>query len=185
MSVEIKNREKIKKQIIDFTIKGVEDFLQENPDLEFYAFAFDCNAEYAEIGLCFNTETSFQEILKSYQKGEFAEYYKAEVSKHYKTEEGIKSLRYNTGDWDYQYFDSINVFSNQELDKISNEFPDDNYESWEKFVSNLLELFTESLVEFAKTETYAKIPKTKDFISFCIDHDEDFDDAMERMKKYK
>ena len=184
MNTEIKEREKIKSQILDFTIKGVEKFLKENPDLEFYAFAFDCNAEYAELGLCFNTETSFQETLKNYQKGEFAVYYKTEVSERYKTEEGIKSLRYNTGDWEFQYFDSLNVFSNDELDKIFSQLPDDDYKSWVEFVSNLLDLFTESLVEFAKTKTYAKIPKTKDFICFCIDHDEDFDDAIERIKKY-
>ena len=184
MNTEIKEREKIKSQILDFTIKSVEKFLKENLGLVFYAFAFDCNAEYAEFGLCFNTETSFQETLKDYQKGKFAEYYKTEVSKHYKTEEGIKSLRYNTGDWEFQYLESLNVFSNDELDKIFNQLPDDDYESWKKFVSNLLDLFTESLVEFTKTKTYAKIPKTNDFICFCIDHDEDFDDAIERMKKY-
>ena len=184
MSLEIEEREKIKSQILDFTTRSVEKFLNENSDLEFYAFAFDCNAEYAGLGLCFNTETFFQETLKDYQKGKFAEYYKTEVSKHYKTEEGIKSLKYSTGDWDYQCFETLDVFSNDELDKIFNEFPDDDNESWNEFVSNLLDLFTESLVEFTKTETYAKIPKTKDFISFCIDHDEDFDDAMERMKNY-
>ena len=173
MNTEIKERDKIKKQILDFATKSVENFLKENPDLEFYAFAFDCNAEYAELGLSFNTETAFQETLKDYQAGEF--------SRYYKSEEDIKELKYNTGDWDYMYFDSLDVFSNDELDKISNEFPDDDYKSWNKFVSNLLDFFTESLIEFMKTETYAKIPKTKDFICFCIDHDEDFDDAMERL----
>ena len=183
MSTGIKEREKVKSRILNFTIKSVEIFLKENSNQEFYAFAFDCNAEYAELGLCFNTETYFQETLKDYQKGKFAEYYKTEVSKHYKTEEGIKSLRYNTGDWEYQCFDTLSVFSNDELDKIFNELPDDD-ESWNNFVFDLLDLFTESLVEFTKTETYAKIPKTKDFMSFCIDHDEDFDDAIKRMKKY-
>ena len=176
MSTKIKEREKIKSQIIDFTIKAVEEFLKENSDCEFYAFAFDCNAEYAELGLCFNTETSFTETLKNYQTGK--------SSKHYKTEEDIKDLKYNTGDWDYQYFDSLNIFSNEELDDLFNELPDDNNKSRNEFIYNLLELFTECLLEFTKTETYAKIPKTKDFISFCIDHDEEFDDAMERMKKH-
>ena len=176
MNTEIREWGKIKKQILDFTTRSVEDFLKENSDLEFYSFAFDCNAEYAELGLSFNTETSFQKTLKSYQTGEFSQYYKSE--------EDIRELKYNTGDWDYLYFDSLDVFSNDELDKIFNEFPEDDYKSWNEFVSNLLNLFTECLIEFTKTETYAKIPKTKDFICFCIDHDEDFDDAMERIEKY-
>ncbi|MDR2710901.1 MAG: hypothetical protein LBB65_06205 [Burkholderiales bacterium] len=39
----------LKQIIVDFTVQGVERFLKERPGLEFYAFAFDCNAEYAEI----------------------------------------------------------------------------------------------------------------------------------------
>ncbi|WP_205334634.1 hypothetical protein [Flavobacterium fluviale] len=49
------DRYQIKQQLIDFTIIGVQEFLSQNPNLEFYAFAYDCNAEYAEINLCFNT----------------------------------------------------------------------------------------------------------------------------------
>ena len=71
------------------------------------------------------------------------------------------------------------------MTEIFNELPDDDYKSWKEFVNNLLELCTESLVEFTKTETYKKIPKSKDFVAFCIDHDEDFEQAMKRMEKYK
>ena len=176
MNTEIKEWDKIKKQILDFTTRSVEDFLKENPDLEFYAFAFDCNAEYAELGLSFNTEISFQDTLKGYQTGDF--------SRYYKSEEDTRELKYNTGDWDYSYFDSLDVFSNDELNKIYNVLPEDDDKSWNKFISNLLDLFTDCLIEFTKTEIFAKIPKTEDFMCFCIDHDEDFDDAMERIEQY-
>ncbi|MBF2631754.1 DUF4303 domain-containing protein, partial [Listeria seeligeri] len=56
-------------KIVNFAIEGVEKFLQENPELTYYAFAFDCNAEYAEINLCVNTEEAFAEILAYYQSG--------------------------------------------------------------------------------------------------------------------
>jgi len=171
------NKEEIKQQIIKFAIQGVENFLKENPDLKFYAFAFDCNAEYAEVNLCLNTEDDFAETLKEYQEGEFSE--------GYQKEEDITELKYNTGDWEYQCFDTLYVFDEEELDKILNEMPDDDYQSWQKFVNDLLGLFTESLVEFSKTETFKKIPKTDDFTFFCIDHDEDFDDAKERLKNYE
>ncbi|WP_270994282.1 DUF4303 domain-containing protein [Listeria seeligeri] len=48
--------------IVNFAINGVEKFLRENPDLTFYAFAFDCNVEDAEINLCLNTEEAFSEL---------------------------------------------------------------------------------------------------------------------------
>ncbi|WP_267188655.1 DUF4303 domain-containing protein [Listeria seeligeri] len=48
--------------IVNFAINGVEKFLRENPDLTFYAFAFACDLEGAEINLCLNTEEAFSEL---------------------------------------------------------------------------------------------------------------------------
>ena len=106
MKTQVKQREKIKKQIIDFAVQEVENFLKENPDLEFYAFAFDCNAEYAEVNLCLNTESNFQETLEDYQNGEYAKYYKSEQE--------IKDLKFNTGDWKYQCFDTLYIFTDED-----------------------------------------------------------------------
>ena len=36
------------------------------------------------------------------------------------------------------------------------------------------------LRDFKKTDVFEKIPKTSDFIAFCIDHDEDVKEALER-----
>ena len=57
------NKVKLKSELLEFTEKGVEKFLNENSNLEFYAFAFDCNAEYAEVNLCLNTENEFQKTM--------------------------------------------------------------------------------------------------------------------------
>ncbi|MEG7759807.1 DUF4303 domain-containing protein, partial [Listeria monocytogenes] len=80
--------------------------------LTYYAFAFDCNAEYAEINLCVNTEKAFAETLARYQNGKYSE--------NYQTEEEIQELKYNTGDWKYQCFDTFYVFSEEELTAIFN-----------------------------------------------------------------
>ncbi|SHF95104.1 DUF4303 domain-containing protein [Flavobacterium defluvii] len=169
------DKQKLKQQLISFTIKGVKDFLDNNLNLEFYAFAYDCNAEYAEVNLCFNTMEDFDKTLNHYQNGRFSE--------NYKTDEAINDLRYNTGDWKYQCFDSIDILSEEELNKIYNDLPEDDYKSWNIFVEELMELFCECLLEFRTSEVYHSIPKTKDFVSFCIDHDEDFEDAEERLKR--
>lgn len=58
--------------IVNFAINGVEKFLSENPDLTFYAFAFACDLEGAEINLCLNTEEAFSETLAFYQSGKYA-----------------------------------------------------------------------------------------------------------------
>ncbi len=170
-------KEKIKTDLLTFTIQGVENFLFKNQNLEFYAFAYDCNSEYAEVNLCFNTELDFKKTLEHYQKGEF--------SKYYQSENEIKDLKFNTGDWDYQCFETTNVLSEEQLTKIFNDLPDDDYKSWNEFIEYLTKIFCECLIDFTKTETYKKIPKTNDFLAFCIDHDEDFEDAIERLETIK
>lgn len=172
------NTTKIKQNLLDFTISGVEKFLKENPTLEFYAFAFDCNAEYCEVNLCFNTETDFQKTLTHYQSGKYGD--------NYQTDEEIIELKFNTGDWDYQCFDTHYVLEESELDEIYQNCPeDDDDKTWLEFVENLNELFCEVLLQFTQTETYQKIPKTKDFTPFCIDHDEDFETATDRLNKVR
>lgn len=169
------NKVKLKNKLLEFTEKGVEKFLNENSNLEFYAFAFDCNAEYAEVNLCLNTENEFQRTLTYYQNGDYPQYYQSD--------EDIKDLKFNPGDWEYLCFESTNVLSNNELAEIFQSLPEDDDKSWKRFVQEIMELFCETLIEFRKTEIYRKIPKTDDFISFCIDHDEDFEPALERLKK--
>ena len=172
------DKTEIKKQLLDFSINGVENFLNEHSDLEFYSFAYDCNAEYGEVNLCFNTEKDFKKTLESYQTGNYAD--------NYQTEEDIKNLKFNTGDWDYQCFDSINILTEEELEEILGEDPEkDDYKSWNEFIESLNELFCECLLDFSKTETFKKIPKTNNFIAFCTDHDEDFENAIERLEKVK
>lgn len=168
----------LKSQLLDFTINAVETFLKEHPNVEFYAFAFDCNCEYAEVNLCFNTEKDFKITLNSYQSGNYA--------KKYQKQEAINELKYNTGDWKYQCFEGINLITEHELDLILGENPDlDDYKSWKKFIKSLNELFSECLIDFSKTETFHKIPKTKDFLAFSIDHDEELKDAIMRLEKLK
>ena len=168
---------KIKKQLLDFTENAVEDFLKKHSTLEFYSFAYDCNAEYAEVNLCFNTEAEFEKTLKHYQTGEY--------SRPYQSEDDIKELKYNTGDWEYQCFDTINVLTEDELTKIFNDLPEDDYKSWNEFLESLLAIFCEVLLDFSKTETFKRIPKTGNFLAFCIDHDEDFENAIERLENVK
>jgi hypothetical protein len=167
-------KEEIKKTLLDFTNKAVEKFLKENPSHKFYAFAYDCYAEYAEVNLCLNTEKAFKKTLKNYQT--------RELSRYYQTASEIEKLKYNTKDWEYQYIDTTYILTEEQLTKFFNDLPDDNHISWKKFIKELMELFCECLIDFTKTETYNKIPKTKDFMVFCIDHDENFENAIERLK---
>jgi len=185
MTTQVEEKEEIKKYIIDFVSQSVEKYLAENETQEFYAFAFSCDTKDTQINLIFNTELDFQNTLEFHQK---------EYPERYQSEQDIKALKFDTRTWDY-YPDTFYLLSEEELDEIFMklsgyedenslwEDDDNDYKPlWKEYLKNWLDLFTECLVEFTKTETYKRIPKTKDFVAFCIDNKESVEQAMDRLK---
>lgn len=160
----------IQERLKEFTIKSVEHFIREHPEKTFNGFAYDCNVEYAEINLCFNTDEYFQNTLRSYQNGS--------NKRHYLKEENITKLRYSVGDWAYQCYDSVDVLSPEELETQTGHLTN---EEWSLAMDQLLADCTQTLIDFTQTPTYALIPKTDAFIVLCIDHDEEMDEAIERI----
>ena len=153
-----------KEEIVAQISADMEIFLNEHPQMEFYALAFDCNTEYAEFLVCMNTEDDFRQTLRDYQ----------EDDKRYCTDAAsIKNLRYNPGDWEHTDISEIELFSEDEL---AAQYQDDI----ERQCAELLQLCDEILAAFRETDVFKRIPKTADFISFCIDHDEDPADALAR-----
>lgn len=79
---------------------------------------------------------------------------------------------------------TLYVFSEDELNNYFNQlYPNgvDDYGVWKAFVNSLFDLFTNQLVEFSKTEIFKKFLKRMILNFFCIDHDEDIEEAIERM----
>jgi hypothetical protein len=169
------DKNEAKQRILNFTIQGVEKFLNDHSGLTFYAFAYDCNAEYAEVSLCFNTESDFEKTLAHYKSGDYAEFYESA--------DQIRELKYNTGDWEYQCFETMHLMGAAELEAIFAQLPEEEHKSWGAFIEDLMKLFCETMLDFSKSETYTRIPKTKDFVAFCLDHDEDVNTAFRRMEK--
>lgn len=163
----------IKENLLEFTEKSVAKFLKNHENLVFYAFGYDCNVEYGEVCLCFNTEEAFEKTLASYQKGPYG--------KRYEGEAGIFDVRYNTGDWDYQCFDTLYVLTEEELTPIFNADVDDV--TYNESLNGFMDLFCEILLDFSVTPTFETIPKTEDFKLICLDHDEGVMESDERMAR--
>lgn len=151
--------------IVTFTCEEVIEFLEKNHDKKFYAFAFDVNPDTYGIYLSFNTEAEFNKKLDEYKSGEYSEYYK-DIDQ-------VNRLRYNPGDWKYQNFVSIEFIYEAKIKELFDVVLDPNTDS-------LLKYAERAMSKFKKTEVYNKIPKEKDFIAFCIDHDEDELEAIKR-----
>ena len=152
-----------KEEVLKKLVHDVEQFLNKHRDKKFYALALDCNTEYATFLVCMNTPEDFAKVLKTYQ----AKYEK------YTDENWIRKLRYNPGDWEYTAISEVNLFEEEEL--IA-KYQDDIDRQCEEVMS----LCEEILLGLRQTEVFGRIPKTLDFINFCIDHDEDVDSALER-----
>lgn len=164
----MKDKLQVKQLLLDFTVKEVGKFLSENPGLTFYGFAYDCGLQHTSVGLCFNTEEGFEEIIEAHYQYE-------------KTAEEERELKISTGNWKYQCFETIDIHELEELDTILD--LDDDYATWDVFSEELLDTICECLLEFSKTETFRKIPKTDDFLFYSVEHDEEIEDAFRRMDR--
>ena len=157
--------EKFIQHIVEFTEEEVSLFIDEHKNEEYYAFAYDCNPETNGIYLSFNTMGEFERTLDLYQAGSYADLYEEE--------DYIFRLKYNPGDWKYQNFVYIEFIYEAKIKELFG--VEINRKS-----DDLLKIAQRALLEFKKTEVYKEIPKTQDFIAFCIDHEEDERDAINR-----
>ena len=155
-----------KKDFVAQISAAMEEFLHVHPRQRFYALAFDCNTEYAAFLVGMNTEEEFQKTLREYQEDD--ESYRTNTS-------AIENLRYNPGDWTYTEIAEAELFDEDEL---TSRYQD----NMEKQCADMLHLCEEILADFRKTDAFRKIPKTADFVSYCIDHDEDPADALARRR---
>lgn len=127
-----------KEEIVAQISADMEIFLNEHPQMEFYALAFDCNTEYAEFLVCMNTEDDFEQTLRDYQ----------EDDKRYCTDAAsIRDLRYNPGDWEHTDISEIELFSEDEL---AAQYQDDI----ERQCAELLQLCDEILSAFRETDVF-------------------------------
>ena len=155
-----------KKDFVAQISAAMEEFLHVHPRQRFYALAFDCNTEYAAFLVGMNTEEEFQKTLKEYQEDD--ESYRTDAS-------AIENLRYNPGDWTYTDIAEAELFDEDEL--IAR-YQDD----MEKQCADMRRLCEEILADFRQTDTFRNIPKTADFVSYYIDHDEEPADALARCR---
>ena len=163
MGLSQKKMNALQEVVCEFTQKRVENFIKEHKDEIFYAFAYDCNAEYAEVNLCFNTRYFFEKTLARYQTGKYAQ--------EYKTKDGVYKLKYSLGDWEYQCFDTLYFLAEEEMVEIYGV-------NIEEQITEFMHLCRNALLDFTHTNEFAQIPKTDDFMVLCIDHDESLEAAQ-------
>ncbi|SQI38981.1 Uncharacterised protein [Leminorella richardii] len=152
--------------IAQFVKNEVIRFVDAHPNEVFSAFAFDCNVhEEVELNLCLTTSKHLNEILHYYQTGANGAYYLSDA--------GILSLKYNTGDWKYQCFSSMNCIHDVAYDYFSVN-GEEKYRYW-------IDLLSKVMADFMASPTFADIPKSEGFKVLVYDHEEEPEDSQIRL----
>ena len=178
----------LEKALYNATKESISEFIKLNQTNDFfYAFAFDYGVSHNHFGLCFNTIEYFNELMLNY-KG-------ADKDKAFE-------LKFNTGNWKYQFFNSESFPSVQRIwDLIVGEKLNQLYDIFDEI------LYNEGLSEEASMETlenlevgYKKsinnvitkikesinfkgINKVDDFKIYHIDFDDNLLDIRDRIIK--
>ncbi|EOL42855.1 hypothetical protein [Enterococcus caccae] len=150
--------EKQQEFFFSFLTDSIDNFLLDRSDETFYVFALDCTIyEEGEINLYFNTVDLWQETTDYY------------TSKNHSTSQ-LEEMKYNARDWDEnQRFASLHLF--------------DDWVEDEQDIETVLDWLCQQMLLLVETDTFERIPKTKDFKVLVYDHDEHVFASQERFEK--
>ena len=134
-----------------FIIEKIRAFAREHTEETFYAFALDSGL------LCFSSEEGFEKTLARYQK---------DYPRKYLRKKDVRSLMFNTGDWDYQGFaesyslDKKDWPGDFDLSTIDKSLAD--YKEYKRVIQEYLQEH--------KDKIFQDIRKTPDFVVFEAGH---------------
>jgi hypothetical protein len=157
---------------------GIRSGLRFGPSRqEFYGFAFDCNADYAQVYVCANTRAALRSQATDYKNR------RPDLYGHLTIQDLEDKLRWALGDWEFQAFNS-EAFS-QAWEPIK-EFLvdaillDENDQRAEVFRTSFMETACRCMIRVESEGTLDALPKTEDFKTFVADHDESDEDSWGR-----
>lgn len=138
-------------ELTQFAICEIKKFSELHPDETFYGFSIDADL------LCLNSLEEFEKTLKKYQ----------ESYGGYETEDKIKDLKLNTGDWKYQGFakfdDSVGFNWESYLDHY-------HLDDEEQYDTDYAKAMDEIVKRLIKSDAFDKLKKTDNFFINRVEH---------------
>ncbi|WP_339746976.1 DUF4303 domain-containing protein [uncultured Rubinisphaera sp.] len=180
----------------------IKRFAETHKHETFYGFALDCNSEYGNVLLCFNSPESLKQQAEKYASDRPNKAAFDKISQKLHEDSGRKipltensstveaeelKLRWSTGDWKYQGFNSTQF--DEGWDEYETEVMNacmDEEEDEETFKTPTQELFMKSicrvLLRLEKEKIFDVINRTSDFKSYVADHDESKEESWDRLE---
>jgi hypothetical protein len=148
----------------------VQVFGSVHRDKAFYAFAFDCNADYAQVFVCANTRAALT------ARATDCKHRRSDLYGHLTIPDLEDQLRWALGDWEFQAFTTGGFSEAWEpieeflVDAIP--WDDDNDQRIEAFRTSFMETACRCMIRLESEGILDALPKTGDFQTFVADHDE-------------
>ena len=156
----------------------VQGFGAVHRDKSFYGFAFDCNADYAEVFVCANTRDALKRQAIDY-KNRWPDLYG-----HLTIQDLEDKLRWALGDWEFQAF-TTEGFSNawepiEEFLVDAIPWDEEDDQRVDDFRNSFMEVACRCMLRLESEGIFDSLSKTLDFRTFVADHDESDEDSWSR-----
>lgn len=139
-----------------FAVAAIKDFAAKHPHETFYSFAIDANM------LCLNSEEQFAETLAKYQKS---------YPEHYSSDDDVRDLKKNTGDWAYQGFAELDASTGFDADLYDAHYElASSSEEGHAPDSSYAQAMTTLISELGRADAFAPLKRSQDFVATWVDH---------------
>jgi len=199
------NLNEIEDVLFDLSSKTIQKFSQKQNSEKFYGFGFDVDSSEGEVLLCFNTEEDFQKT---------AQYYIEELDYTEEDLQELKmnfgDWKYHAINYELDYIQDWYSWSKYKKEIMSYyDFLFDKYsiddtpvendenvlfstvdysvalEKSQNFSKLFLESIVRVLIRLENEGILNLVNQEKEFIKLVVDHDEDIDKAIERIKSVR
>jgi hypothetical protein len=180
----------LERTLLRLAKSDLRQFAGKHPNETFYGFAFDCNSEYGEVGLCANTN----ELLKKMREAPdpnaalWASLNKKLGLSNESPAGGGRMSRWSLGDWGYQGFNS-KAFNRdwRRLQSIVTKRCMEEEQDPHTFMTPTQTRFMEAacrvLLRLERDSAFDVLRRTRNFSTLAMDHDEPEAAARQRLRR--
>jgi hypothetical protein len=180
----------LERTLLRLSTAELRRFAKKHPKEAFYGFAFDCNSEYGEVGLCANTN----ELLKAQRAASDPNAaFWASLDKKLGLGGGSpptkqRKSRWDLGGWDYQGFNTtaFNRVWRQFQSAVTKQCEGEE-EDAHTFMTPTQARFMEAacrvLVRLKRGGAFDILQRTRNFATLAIDHEESESMARTRLQR--
>jgi Domain of unknown function (DUF4303) len=189
--------------LVELAKKAIAHFADVHKGEVFCGFAFDCNAAYGKVFLCFNTEdhlhASLREAMNPNRPSMVPEFDKMMEEKFgikpellyagNAVEKAKETLTWDIGGWKYHSYNESDGF----IPLLWSE-----WEPYEEMTSDLilegdaeeieeqfLNMVCRALIRLENENAFDALRRTDGFGSLVVDHDESIEDGFERIQRIR